>query len=134
VVADVPYLLSHSLTATSGPHLRNHCSSPGREQTWAGLSSSASAKLLFKILCCQALCKADQNAKPEALGFHRGVLCQIQWNLCISLPCGNPCLQPACTVTSQGHFVLGGGRDTEGVPQKAPRGGKCTLLKTEGKQ
>ena len=99
-----------------------------------GLSSPASAKLLRKSLCCQALFKADQNAKPEALGFHSGFLCQIQCNPCISLPCRIPCLQPASNLTSWGCFVLGGGRDTEGVPQKALWGGKCTVLKTEGKQ
>lgn len=37
VLSAGPYPLSHSLVATSGPHHGNHCSSPGKEQTWAGL-------------------------------------------------------------------------------------------------
>lgn len=57
-----------------------------RSKPGLGLSSSASAKILCESLCCQAFFKAHQNAKPEALGFHSGFLCQIQCNPCISLP------------------------------------------------
>lgn len=52
--------------------------------------------------------------------------CQIQCNCCISFPCWTPCLQTACNGRSWECVVLGGGRGTEGVCQKALQGGKWT--------
>lgn len=77
------YPLSHSLMAISDP---TTALPQAGSKPVLGLSSLASAQLLCKSLCCQALFKADQNAKPEAVGCHSGVLCQFQCNPCVSLP------------------------------------------------